>query len=42
MAKYRYTSGDLERLKVDAGIMHIYSNGGFDTMTIYPVREELV
>lgn len=36
MAKYRITMGDFERLYSDNGANLIYSNGGFDFLTIIP------
>jgi len=36
MAKYRFFSQDFERLKNDSGANLIYSNGGFDLLTIVP------
>ena len=36
MAKYRFFSQDFERLKHDSGASRIYSNGGFDLLTIAP------
>ena len=34
MAKYRFFSHDFERLGNDPGASLIYSNGGFDLLTI--------
>lgn len=36
MAKYRFFSQDFERLKHDSGASLIYSNGGFNLLTIAP------
>ena len=38
MAKYRFSSQDFIRLQHDPGASRIYSNGGFDLMTIVPER----
>jgi hypothetical protein len=36
MAKYRITTQDFERLNFDSGVNLVYSNGGFDLLTITP------
>ena len=36
MAKYRITTRDFERLNNDSGANLLYSNGGFDLLTIVP------
>ena len=39
MAEYRMTTGDFERLNIDSGANLLYSNGGFDLLTIVPKRQ---
>ena len=38
MAKYRITTQDFERLNNDPGANLLYSNGGFDFLTIVPEK----